>query len=559
MTENNQETAQNKSQLKAVAISACLKKIIGTAALLCFLLSIPSTVNHIPRYAWPVKKVVGPFPITLPSNQFPLQDELRTNIDFWKKIFTEYTSDQVVIHDAWYLNVVYEVIDLRDPKFRPQKNRWKIVKSVRKKYKELLGNMSEKWENPQDMTSEELRIYCLFEDITELPRFKKQDAGGRVRGQMGQTDSFKTGFIRSGRYLEAMKEIITMYNVPEELVYLPMIESTFNPFSVSYAGATGMWQFMQETGIHYGLTINSLVDERRDPVRSTLAAARMLAHNYEVLKSWPLAITAYNHGLQGMVNAARAVESDNLVDIINKYEGRNFGFASRNFYVEFLAVRDISGYYKKYYGEIKFDKPLILARIKLPDYISAETLEQYCQIKPSEIRELNPGFHESVFQPGGFIPKDYHINVLPEHKDMLAAGYEKIPETLKYKYVPARIKHRIRKKQTLSEIAGIYNTSVKKLLKFNSLKNPRKIRAGQLLEIPGQFNPLADNKPAEPGKQTSDQTDARAKVKHRVKKGETLSEIAQMYNRSVNEFKRLNSISNAQKIRAGQMLRIPEG
>ncbi|MCP4353010.1 MAG: LysM peptidoglycan-binding domain-containing protein [Desulfobacterales bacterium] len=554
MTENNQETVQNKSQLKAAVIAACLIKLVGTALLSCFLLSIPSTVNHSPQHTEPVKKMIGPFPISLPLDQFPLQNELRINIDFWKKIFTEYTSDQVVIHDDWYLNVIYEVIDLRDPKFRPMKNRWKIVKTVRKNYKELLESMSEKLENPLDMTSEEFRVYSLFENITELPRFKKQDAKKRVRAQLGHANSFKTGFIRSGRYIETMKEIVTMYNLPEEIIYLPMIESTFNPFSVSYVGATGMWQFMKDTGKHYGLTINSMVDERRDPVRSTLAAARMLAHNYKVLKSWPLAITAYNHGLQGMVNAVRDVGSDNLADIINKYEGRNFGFASRNFYVEFLAVRDISGYYEKYYGEIEFEKPLELARIKLPDYISGETLEQYCKIKLSEIRELNPGFHKSVFQPGGFIPKDYHINVLPEHKDMLAAGYEKIPDTLKYKYIPAKLKHKIRKKQTLSEIASIYNTSVKKLLRFNSLKNPRKIRPGQMLEIPGQFSSLA-GKPAKPVKKSKSKT----KVKHRVRKGETLSEIARMYNSSVKEFKRVNSISNAQKIRAGQMLRIPEG
>ena len=109
MTENNKESVQNKLQLKSAAISACLIKFTRATALLCFLLSIPSTVNRIPEFSG-YADMIGPFPIIMPSEKFPLQDELRTNIDFWKKIFTEYTSDQVVIHDDWYLNVIYEVV-----------------------------------------------------------------------------------------------------------------------------------------------------------------------------------------------------------------------------------------------------------------------------------------------------------------------------------------------------------------------------------------------------------------------------------------------------------------
>lgn len=552
MAQENPKTVQKDELLQKTAIFPRLKKFISLAVLFCFFLCMPSTVNHVPQSVLPAKKVIGPFPITLPPNQFPLPGGLRTNADFWKKIFAEYTSDQVVIHDDWYLNVVYEVIDFRNAKFRSSKNRWKNVREVRKKYKDLLKNMSEKWENPQDMTSEELRIYSLFEDIPELPRFKKKDACKRVRAQMGQTDSFKAGLARSGRYLGTMKKIIAQYGLPKDIVYLPMIESTFNPFSVSYAGASGIWQFMETTGTHYGLKINSLMDERRDPLLSTQAAARLLAHNYKVLQSWPLAITAYNHGLQGMVNAARHVKSENISDIINKYDGRNFGFASRNFYVEFVAVREIILSYRKYYGKIEFDEPLVLEQIRVPDYVSVKTLEKYCQIKSSDIRKLNPALYESVFKPGGFIPKDCHINVLPEHKDMFAAGYGTIPEPLKYKYVPVNMKHRIRKRQTLSEIADIYNTSVGKLVRFNALKNPQKIRAGQLLKIPGEYISLSDKKQK---KQIQDLADS----EHHVKKGETLSEIARIYNSSVKEFKRVNSITNARKIRAGQVLRIPEG
>ncbi len=113
MAQENPKTVQKDELLQGAAIFPRLKRPVSLAVLFCFFLCIPSAVNHVPQSVLPAKKVIGPFSITLPPNQFPLPGELRTNADFWKKIFAEYTSDQVVIHDDWYLNVVYEVIDFR--------------------------------------------------------------------------------------------------------------------------------------------------------------------------------------------------------------------------------------------------------------------------------------------------------------------------------------------------------------------------------------------------------------------------------------------------------------
>jgi hypothetical protein len=134
--------------------------------------------------------------------------------------------------------------------------------------------------------------------------------------------------------------ILRRHNVPEELAALPLVESSFNPHARSKAGAVGLWQFIRATGKNY-LSITRRRDDRRDPIRATEAAARLLKHNYEALGSWPLAIMAYNHGKEGIQAARTAVGSSAAEVIIAQYEGPRFGFASRNFYPEFLAALEL--------------------------------------------------------------------------------------------------------------------------------------------------------------------------------------------------------------------------
>jgi len=568
----SEDANQENRQSQDAAIFKSYIKLTTGILILSFFLFIPVRIDN-PSHPVPFNpSVIGPFPMpslklydnineadTSASDEaaelFPFPKEIETQVKFWKKIFTEYTTNQLIIHDERYLDVIYEVIDLEDEAFPTRKEGWAYAKAERERYVKILERLSENFEIPPNMTDEEERIYLLFKNISESPCFKKADAKDRVHIQTGYAEGFKTGIIRAGSYLDTMKRIFAKYNLPEELVYLPMIESTFNPLSVSYLGAAGMWQFMKGTGRIYNLTINNIVDERRDPFISTEAAARLLAHNYNVLKSWPLAITAYNYGLQGMRNAVRAVQSENIADIIEHYNGDRFGFASRNFYVEFLAAKDIFENCSEYYGDIDLNDPLILTRVKLPEYISVETFEKYCNISVSELKKLNPAIHSSSFRSGGFIPKEYHLNVLPEYKELILSGYKEIPDNLKYNYVPSEAKHRIRKSQTLSGIAKIYNISINKLAQFNGLTNPQQIRSGQLLNIPGEYISLNDDSDT-PEKNIPA---PRSVPKHRVRKGETLSEIAKMYNTDISRFKRLNDIKNPQDIRAGQLLKVPEG
>ncbi len=481
---------------------------------------------------------------------FPLPDALSPQADFWKKVFTQYTQRQVVIHDDWYLNVIYGVVDLDEADEESGLSGWDAVNAAKKDVGTRLAGMIEKWDRPKTMNRDQRRLYKMFKDLPESPRFPLKDAPKRVHGQLGQADSFRQGIAFSGRYIGAIQEIFAEKDLPISLACLPLIESAFNPYSLSYVGAAGMWQFMLATGKQFGLKIDWHVDERRDPLLAARAAARLLAHNYKTLGSWPLAITAYNYGLQGMMNAVRDVGSDRIEEIVARFDGSRFDFASRNFYVEFIVGVEVYKDRERYYEGIVLDDPLEIIQVRIPNPIGVETLEKYCGLEVEILRSLNPALHKTAFSKEGLIPGGYRLNILAHAEPDFLAGYAKIPAAEKAVKVAADRKHRVRSRQTLSHIAELYGTSVRNLARFNGLTNPRRLRAGQMIKIPG----------TRIGKDSaSKDSKGSGFIRHRVRKGQTLIKIAKLYNTSPKVIAEYNSIKNPRKILAGQLLKIPEG
>jgi hypothetical protein len=182
---------------------------------------------------------------------------------------------------------------------------------------------------------------------------------GNIHTQRGIKEQFRDGIIRSGRHVDSFREILKKNGVPEELALLPLVESSFQNVR-SKAGAVGIWQFTRSTGRLY-MKINNKVDERLDATKAATAAARLLRDNYNKLQEWPLAITAYNHGTGGMLRAQSQHGSD-LVDIISDYRGPVFGYASMNFYSEFLAAVDVYNNYTTHFGELALDTPIAPSR-----------------------------------------------------------------------------------------------------------------------------------------------------------------------------------------------------
>ena len=145
--------------------------------------------------------------------------------------------------------------------------------------------------------------------------------------------------------------VLEQHGVPEEIAALPHVESSFNPAAYSKVGAAGLWQFMPSTAKRF-MRVDGVVDERLDPYSATEAAANLMLYNYRLLGSWPLAVTAYNHGPGGLRRAQEELGTSDIAVIVKRYQGATFGFASRNFYVAFLAALEVDRNAEKYFGPI---------------------------------------------------------------------------------------------------------------------------------------------------------------------------------------------------------------
>jgi len=335
---------------------------------------------------------------------FPVYPSLQTNVDFWKKVYTEYTLEQGIIHDSWNLAIIYEVIDLEDADrpgaFMINKKR---IKRAEEKYKSILTKLAR---GSFPSSPEEQRVVDLFGPAATRQDFEQ--ARRNMRCQLGQMDRFQEGIIRSGAYLEQIKAVFESYSLPADLAYLPHVESSFNHKAHSKSRAAGIWQFTRPTGKRF-LKIGQELDERRDPLVSSNAAARLLRENYRVLRDWPMAITAYNHGLGGMVRAKRAKK--NYEAIFSDYRSRSFKFASRNFYSEFLAARDVAKSYRQYFGDIELENPPSIHEVVVGNKVPVKDLARHFNVNVADIKNLNPSLKESVYKGQTPLPKGYTLRL----------------------------------------------------------------------------------------------------------------------------------------------------
>lgn len=406
---------------------------------------------------------------------FPTYPSITGNIDFWKKIYSRYTTQQGVIHDTDNVNIVYAVLDLKPRNKRSSRRQnSKLIRKTIRKYSDMLGRLA-KGIGPAN--EEEARVAKMFGEKPDP--LVLLEAKERIRFQRGQADRFKKGIIRSGRYLPKIKEIFKEAGLPEDLAYLPHVESSFNYNAYSKFGAAGIWQFTYSTGKRF-MTINYTVDERRDPIIAAYAAAKMLKSDYKKLGNWPLAITAYNHGVNSMLRAKK--ENGDYETIFNNYEGRRFKFASKNFYSEFLAALDVAKFSETYFGPLQLDKPFPAKVIKMPGYVSVKKIARHFKTDINSIRYLNPALRRPVFQDQKYIPKGYQLR-LPMNKEVetLAANipadiFEKKQKRSRFYYV--------RKGDVAGSIARKHGITVQELIWANNLNRRATIYVGQNLRIP---------------------------------------------------------------------------
>ena len=330
---------------------------------------------------------------------FPVSARLAGAVEFWKQIFTHFGANEAVFFDPLDPQKIYSV--LRAPET----------------------------DEGRAMIEKERRRIIADYDLNEEE--------GRVRSQRGVQERFLSGLRISGRYTTQMQKIFRAEGLPAELAFLPLVESSFNVRARSTVGAVGIWQFMPDTGKKF-LRIDDTVDERKDPLASTRAAARLLRENYKLFGNWPLAITAYNHGTEGIFRGMNATGSQNLEDLIGRYQSPTFGFASKNFYAEFLAAAEIAKDSEAYFPFLRSLRPLTFREVEIKRSVQIQALLRSAAIKQNDFLDWNPALSPRT----KYLPAGYSVKVPEDKVDSFLTVHRRLADTPEPKSVASVTKRR---------------------------------------------------------------------------------------------------------------------
>jgi membrane-bound lytic murein transglycosylase D len=333
----------------------------------------------------------------------PYPPQLQRDVNFWVRVYTQIDTDSGYLHDQYNLGVVYDTLHFAP--YSSPRARQRIVNEARDHYVAELRRIAS---GQGPLSPEDERIKALWGDHVTPDRLL--EATDDMRFQLGQANRFKAGLIRSGAWQQDIADALKDEGLPPELAALPLVESSYNPRAYSKVGAAGLWQFMPSTGRRF-MRINRAVDDRMDPFMATEAAAQLLAYNHRILGTWPLALTAYNHGVAGMRRAVDTLGTTDIVTIVREYQSRTFGFASRNFYVSFLAALKIERDPQKYFGAIVPMQEERFRQVRMPEYVAVGPLERALNIDSERLQELNPALRPAVWRGRLPVPRGYELRL----------------------------------------------------------------------------------------------------------------------------------------------------
>lgn len=461
---------------------------------------------------------------------FEIPKGLEINFQFWLDIYTKYTTDQGLLHDSEHIDLIYEILDFTHISSRTDltevqksKQRTKAVKEAKKRIAEMLKKL-QKIKDPATLSADEKRIWDAFLNVSSKNKFIDASKKNRLRFQLGQRDRIVQGIFFSGRYLEDFEKLFKEAGLPIELTRLPFVESSFNVLARSKVGASGLWQIMRYTGRPY-MMINNVVDKRNLPIEATKLAAKLFRINYNMLESWPLAITGYNHGPAGVLKLTKIYKSRELGDLVqNIGSHKHLGFASRNFYVSFLAVLEAEKNAPLYFGPLFWSKPLAGEEIILPKPTHWKEIVKWFDGKDQVAQIYNPHISSSARKFGSLIPKKVPIYILTAKKEIIMNDL-----------FPTVDKSKVSKTENKSNDNYLNNSTDFKLNNVNENK------------VTG----TVDDKEETPDP-SSDHIHT-----YNVVKGDSLYSIARDFGVSFKELLEANKLENPEEIKVGQKIKIP--
>jgi membrane-bound lytic murein transglycosylase D len=373
--------------------------------------------------------------------------------------------------------------------------------------------------------------------------------------------TFERWLKRSGRYMSLFREALKREGMPPDLVHLVFVESGFNVHARSVSNAVGPWQFLRSTGKLWGLTVNQWVDERKDPEKATVAAARYLRHLYTIFGDWPLALASYNAGEGTVLRAIKKQGTTNYWDLRLPRE-------TEQYVPQFMAVLAISRDPEKYgFDSVELEEPMNFDELALKGTVDLRAVAKLAGCSYEQLRALNPAVIKYAAPA-----KDGVTMIRVPHgtaEQVIAAlqGGVAIPA------VDLTVKHTVRRGETIQKIANQYNVDATKLAKDNGLSRSRPLRRGAVLTIRSgmkkQSVQVASLEPDDPRARTayvpprkigtparldgSSEPDGRATVT--VRRGETLSKVAERANTTVDDLMRTNKLKTS-KVRPGTRLKV---
>ena len=353
-------------------------------------------------------------------------------------------------------------------------------------------------------------------------------------------DVFQRWLDRSARYIPVMKDIFKEKNLPEDLVYVAMIESGFNPYAVSWAKAVGPWQFMPATGKLYGLKIDWWIDERKDPIKSTMAAAEHLKDLHNLFGSWPLALASYNAGAGKVQRAVLRTRSDDFWDL---KASRYIRKETKNYVPKYMAATIIAKNPEAYGFSVTSIEPFKFDEVVVDQSTDLRLIARCANCTYEEIKELNPELKRWVTPPQY---ASYVLRIPAGRKNIFLANYAAIPAEQKIKWE----RHLVQNGETLAVLARKYNTTPEALRDINGLKKDRVIPGKHIL-IPLDLNSKTQDLSYLAISQSSKLQD----ILYRVRRGDTLGVIARNHNVTVADIREWNK-GLGKSVRAGQKIKL---
>jgi membrane-bound lytic murein transglycosylase D len=468
--------------------------------------------------------------------------KMRPRVQFWIDVFSRYGKHNAVLHHRMYPYIIFDVLD-----FYGKAGQWSDAKieryrksAIKKKTKEIKNALQRLGAGKPPRTPFEQHIQKQMSVLgSGTKKYRDAVKHDWIRSQRGIRERYRGAVERSGRYLHILEQTFVLeFGLPIELTRLPFVESSFDYKAYSSVGAAGIWQFMPATGRLYDLKVSRVVDERRDVTAATKAAARYLSDAYRKLGTWPLALTSYNHGVYGVLRKVKAAGTKDITRLVERAHNQEFGFASQNFYPEFLAALEIYEDVQKYFPGVQIEAPVHIARRKMTRTVSASELSRKLGVSLDQLRAVNYALHSQVWKGRYAVPAGYTLNVPNRYKTQLASL--KLP-----KYVPTSSgggvgSYRVRSGDSLGRIARRHGLSVSKLKAMNGLRSDF-IRIGQVLRVGG-----------------SSGSAAASSLTYKVRSGDTLFSIARAHRTTVESLKRANGLRSS-RIRIGQKLALPVG